>query len=303
MDEPHTVLVVGATGNLGRRVTEALVRRGKRVRALVRPGTDAGALTNLGVEVVRGDLTKPSTLPPALAGVDALVTSAIGYSLRKPGDSLQAVDLEGNRNLVDAARKANVPRFVFTSILTCDQAPDVPHFWAKKVTEDRLEEAGVPFIALRPGAYFGGPMWTQQIASGSLMAMGPTNVPWTYIHVDDVADALARAVDEPRAVGKRIDLGSDRPVSLEDLVRLIRQETGMPIRIAPPPANRSWGGSRDSAAAGDRARDMRAMTEYFATGKYVADTRQQAELFPPVPTMEEAVRRVIAESRAAKPPS
>ncbi len=303
MDEPHTVLVVGATGNLGGRVTEELVHRGKRVRALVRPGTDAAALTNLGAEVVRGDLTKPSTLPPALAGVDALVTSAIGYSLRKPGDSLQAVDLEGNRNLVDAARKADLPLFVFTSILTCDQARDVPHFWAKKVTEDHLEEAGVPFIALRPGAYFGGPMWAQQIASGSLMALGPTNVPWTYIHVDDVASALARAVDEPRAIGQRIDLGSDRPVSLEELARLLGNETGAPIRIAPPPASRPWGGPGDAAAAEERARDMRAMMAYFATGKYVADTRQQAELFPPVPTMEDTVRRVVAEFRGAAPSS
>ncbi len=302
MNKPHTVLVVGATGNLGNRVAKALVQRGKRVRALVRPGTDATALTSLGVDVVRGDLTKPATLPPALAGVDALVTSAIGYSLRKPGDSLQGVDLEGNRNLVDAARKADLPRFVFTSILTCDQAPDVPHFWAKKLTEDHLEEAGVPFSALRPGAFFGGPMWTQQIASGSLMAMGPTKVPWTFIHMDDVADALARAVDEPRAVGQRIDLGCDRPVSLEDLARLIGQATGTPVRIAPPPANRARGGPRDSAAAEERARDMRAMMAYFATGKYVADTKLQAEFFPPVPTMVDTVRRVVAESRGAMPP-
>lgn len=303
MDKPHTVLVVGATGNLGSRLTKTLVRRGKRVRALVRPGTDAAALTDLGVELVRGDLTQPATLPSALAGVDALVTSAIGYSLRKPEDSLKAVDVEGNRNLVDAARAADLPRFVFTSILACDQAPEVPHFWAKKLTEDHLEEAGVPFIALRPGAYFGGPLWTRQIASGSLMAMGATNVPWTYIHVDDVGDALARAVDEPRAVGRRIDLGSDRPVSLEELARIIRQEAGVPIRIAPPPANPAWGGSRDPAAAEERARDMRAMMGFFATGKYVADTRMQAELFPPVPTIEDTVRRAVAEPRGAKPPS
>lgn len=295
--------MVGATGDLGSRVTRALVQRGKQVRALARPGTEIAALTNLGVDVVRGDLTNPATLPPALAGVDALVTTAIGYSLRKPGDSLKTVDLEGNRNLVDAARKADLPRFVFTSILTCDQAPEVPHFWAKKLTEDHLEEAGVPFIALRPGAYFGGPMWTQQIASGSVKAMGPTNVPWTFIHIDDVAHALARAVDEPRAVGKRIDLGCDRPVSLEDLARLISQATGAPVRIAAPPANRAWGGPRGPAEAEERARDMRAMMEYFATGKYVADTRLQAELFPPVPTMEDTVRRAVAESRGVRPPS
>ncbi len=145
-------------------------------------------------------------------------------------------------------------------------------------------------------------MWAQQVASGSLMALGPTNVPWTFIHVDDVADALARAVDEPHAVGKRIDLGSDRPVSLEELARLIGQATGAPMRIAPPPANRAWGGQGDPAAE-ERARDMRAMIEFFATGRYVADTRQQAKLFPPVPTMEDAVRRVVTEARGVKPPS
>jgi uncharacterized protein YbjT (DUF2867 family) len=46
------------------------------------------------------------------------------------------VDDRGNRSLVDAATRAGVGRFVFTSILTCDQAPDVPHFWRKKVIED-----------------------------------------------------------------------------------------------------------------------------------------------------------------------
>src|SRR5207245_1975470 len=124
--------------------------------------------------IVRGDLTKPETLPAALQGVDAVVTTAIGYSQRKPQDSLEAVDIEGNRNLVDAAKRANIRRFVFTSILTCDQAADVPHFWAKKLTEDHLEAQGVPFVALRPGAYMGGgPWWEQSLAQGTLPAFGP----------------------------------------------------------------------------------------------------------------------------------
>jgi uncharacterized protein YbjT (DUF2867 family) len=57
--------------------------------------------------------------------------------------------------LVDAARRAGLGRFVFTSILTCDKAPGEPHFWCKKLIEDHLEPSGVPFMSLRPGAFVG----------------------------------------------------------------------------------------------------------------------------------------------------
>lgn len=119
----NTVLVVGSTGDLGGRVVEALLARGKRVRALVRTGTDPGRLAAKGVEVARGDMIDPASLDRALAGIDAVVTTAAGYVRRRKGDSLRTVDDRGNRNLVDAAKKAGVQRFVFTSILTCDEAP------------------------------------------------------------------------------------------------------------------------------------------------------------------------------------
>jgi uncharacterized protein YbjT (DUF2867 family) len=116
------VLVVGGTGALGGRVVRELVNRGRSVRALVREGSDGSRLTDQGVEIVRGDLVDPASLEPALDGVDALVTTAAGYVRRRKGDSLAAVDDRGNRNLVDAARKAGLGRFVFTSILTADMA-------------------------------------------------------------------------------------------------------------------------------------------------------------------------------------
>ena len=131
VDDERPVLFVGATGNLGGRILRSLLSRGKKVRALVRPGSDASRLPQEGVEVVRGDLLDASSLDRAASGVSTVVTSAIGYSARKEGDSLRT-DGEGNRNLVDAAKRAGVSKFVFLSILACDQAPDVPHFWAKK---------------------------------------------------------------------------------------------------------------------------------------------------------------------------
>src|SRR6266581_3379121 len=190
MPETSTVLVVGATGDLGGRAVDALLARGKRVRALVREGTDPR---------------------------------------RRKGDSLEKVDDLGNRNLVDAAKKMEIRRFVFTSILTCDQARDVPHFWQKKLIEDYLEASGTPFVALRPGAFLGGGsarFFLRGLEKGRMMTFGSPTVRWTYIHPDDVARCLALAVDEPRAVGRRIDLGTARPVSTVELAGVLADLLG-----------------------------------------------------------------------------
>lgn len=273
------VLVVGATGDLGGRIVRALLSRGKSVRALVRPGSDADELAKIGVEIVRGDMLEPSTLAPAMKGVSAVVSSAIGYSMRRKSDSLKT-DTEGNRNLAEAAKAARVPRFVLISILTCDQARDVPHFWAKKLMEDRLQELGVPFVALRPGAYLGGPWMKAALEHGQVMAMTPAGVRITFIAPDEVARAAALAVDEPRAVGKRIDLGSDRALSGPELIELLSRLMGKSLQPAPRPA-------------GAVSADMMAMFQHFQTGKYVADTHLQGELFGPIPRIEDSARKML----------
>src|SRR5438445_37449 len=146
------VLVVGGTGMLGGQIVQQLLARGKRVRALVRPTSDTESLRTAGVELVSGDLMDADSLPQALDGVDAVVTSAAGYTRHTPGDTIET-DHTGNRNLVDAAAASGVRRYVLTSILSCHEAPDVPHFWAKKLAEDHLAERGVPFVSMRPGAF------------------------------------------------------------------------------------------------------------------------------------------------------
>ncbi|HEV8050354.1 MAG TPA: SDR family oxidoreductase, partial [Thermoplasmata archaeon] len=232
--DARPVLVVGATGDLGGRTVRALLARGHRVRALVRPGSESAGLRSQGVEIAEGDMLAPPTLEAAMTGVSAVVSSAIGYSRRRPSDSLRT-DFEGNHNLVDAAKKTQVPRFIFLSILACEKAPGVPHFWAKKVTEDYLAAQGVPFVALRPGAFLGAPTgrfraWMlKAIERGRMMTMTTAGVRMTYIAPDEVARALAMAVDEPRAVGQRIDLGSDRAVSGPELAELVGRLLGRPI--------------------------------------------------------------------------
>jgi uncharacterized protein YbjT (DUF2867 family) len=290
------VLLVGATGDLGGRTLRALRSRGKTVRVLVRPSSDVSRLPKEGVEVVRGDMLDPSSLTPAMSGVSAVVSTAAGYTRRKGGDSIRT-DFEGNHNLVDAAKKAAVPRFVFLSILACDLAPNVPHFWAKKVTEDYLQQQGVPFVVLRPGAFLGAPSgrfreWMLSgLQKGQVMGMTQGAVRITYIDPDEVARSLALAVDEPRALGQKIDLGSDRALSGLELTELVGRLLHRPMKMRAM----GGGGMKFAALFSPGLRGMVEMTRFFQTGKYVADTRLQGDLFGPIPRVEEAARQTLVD--------
>jgi uncharacterized protein YbjT (DUF2867 family) len=284
------VLVVGGTGLLGGRVVTALLSGGKQVRALVRPASDAAALEQAGVQIVRGDMMDPPSLLRAMDGVDAVVTTAAGYTRHSKGDTSQ-IDTVGNRNLVDAAHRAGIRRFVLTSILTCDQTPQVPHFWHKKLVEDRLAEQDVPFVSLRPGAFLDGisQMGGDPFAKGRLMWAGSPTIPLTFVDTHDVAAYLAEAVDAPDVDGECIDIGWDRPVSIQEIAQISGRLLGRPMRVRSIPTGVVNGLSTVVGRFSPMVKDMGAMMRWFQTGRYVADPTRQREVFGAVPTAEEAI--------------
>jgi uncharacterized protein YbjT (DUF2867 family) len=294
MTDNEHVLVVGGTGMLGGQVVNELLVRGKRVRALVRPTSDAKRLESNGVEIARGDMMDPASLLQAMDGADAVVSTAAGYTRHSKGDT-DEIDIIGNQNLADAARRAGVNRFVLTSILTCDQTPQVPHFWHKKLAEDRLEELGVPFVALRPGGFLdmitqmGGDPFTKR----RLMWFGSPTIPLTFVLTRDLAGYLADAVDAPGVDGQRIDIGWDRPVSMEEIAQISGWLLGEKIRVWSIPAPLINTAGAVVGKFNPMIKDMTAMMRWFQTGQYVADTTRQREVFGQVPTAEDAIGRLI----------
>lgn len=223
------VLVVGATGHLGTQVVDELIARGKTVRALVRPATDASKLESRGVQIARGDMLDPDSLVAAMDGADAVITTAAGYT----GSNKNATEIDtvGNANLAAAAHETGIRRFILTSILTSDRTPNVPHFWHKKLAEDELERLGVPFVALRPGAFLDqiATMGGDPIAKGRIMWMGRTGTPLTFVLTSDLAGYLAAAVDADTAPGERVDIGWDRPASITETTELLSAATNTTI--------------------------------------------------------------------------
>ncbi|MEA5453552.1 SDR family oxidoreductase [Sinomonas sp. JGH33] len=287
------VLMVGGTGFVGGQVVTALRERGKSVRGLVRPASDASRLEAAGVEIARGDMMDLDSLVRAMEGADAVITTAAGYTRHSKGDTAE-IDVTGNRNLADAAARTGVRCFVLTSILTCDQTPDVPHFWHKKLMEDRLEQQQVPFVALRPGAFldqitrFGG----DPFAKGRLSWIGSPGTRITFVLTADLAAYLAAAVDADIASGERIDIGWDRPVSMQDVAGISSRLLGRPITVRSAPTGLIRTAGRVLGPVMPMARDMGSMLNWFETGRYVADTTRQAQVFG-VPTAEDAIARFI----------
>ncbi len=111
----ETATVTGATGHLGNVLVRELVRRGKSVRALVLPDDGAESLAGLPVEIVRGDVTRPDTLPPAFRGSEVAFHLAGVVSISSLDDErVRAVNGDGTRNVVAACRAAGVRRLVHT---------------------------------------------------------------------------------------------------------------------------------------------------------------------------------------------
>jgi uncharacterized protein YbjT (DUF2867 family) len=294
------VLVVGATGSLGSKVVDELLARGKNVRALVRPASDAGRLESRGVQIARGDMLDLDSLVAAMNGADAVITTAAGYT--RGGKNAHDIDTIGNANLAEAAHRTGIRRFVLTSILTSDQTPQVPHFWHKKLAEDKLEQLGVPFVALRPGAFLDqvATMAGNPLDKGRLIWMSKATVPLTFVRTSDLAAYLAAAVDAPAANSERIDIGWDRPVSMREVADLMGHRAGRKIKVWAVPSVVVRAAGAVVGRFNPVVKDMAAMFGWFDTGRYVADPRRQEQLFGPVPTAEDALAEYTDELRTAQ---
>jgi dihydroflavonol-4-reductase len=106
-----TVLLTGATGLIGSNIAAQLVAGGDRVRALVRPSSDAVPLQDLGVDVVRGDIVNREDVLPAVDGAEVVVHSAaVLGGATQTAEEHYGVNVRGTANLFDAAEAAHAPR-------------------------------------------------------------------------------------------------------------------------------------------------------------------------------------------------
>jgi uncharacterized protein YbjT (DUF2867 family) len=228
------ILVVGATGLLGGLITRRLLAQGQPVRILTRARSAYQPLEQAGATPAFGDLKDRASLDAACAGVDVVITTANAV-LRGGEDTLQSVDVDGNRNLIDAARAAGVKQFIFISALGVDADSAVPIFQAKAKSEEYLRASGLPYTIIAPPAFM--EVWVPMVVLGPLQASRPVTLigegrsKHNLVSTADVVAFTTAAIGHPSAMNQHLPIGGPEALSWSDVIAACEGVLGRSIHI------------------------------------------------------------------------
>jgi dihydroflavonol-4-reductase len=316
-------LVTGATGFVGAAVARALLRDGWEVRVLVRAGSDRDNLQHLVLETAIGDLTDRPSLDDALVDCVGLFHVAADYRLgaRDP-QQLYRANVEGTRNILEAARQAGVERAVYTSSVATmgiptDGSPGdertpvglaamIGHYKRSKYLAEQLvlemAQDGFPVVIVNPSTPVGPgdvkPTPTGQVvldaAAGRMPAYVDTGL--NIVHVDDVAAGHLMAYHRGRT-GERYILGGQDMTLREILFHIARlvgrkpPSVRLPYAVVLPIAYVAEAVAKVTGRSGRVTLEGVRMSRkrmFFSSAKAVRDLGYGWR--PPVEALEDAVR-------------
>jgi uncharacterized protein YbjT (DUF2867 family) len=228
------ILIVGATGYLGRATARRLLARGESVRAMTRAPAKAEALRELGAEVVVGDLHDEASLRRACSGADRVFATA--HALMGRGkESSKYVDDIGHKRLVDMAKASGVQHFVYASSHGSTAHSPVLFARIKADVEQYLKQSGLSHTILQPTAFMewhahefiGKPI----LEEGKVTLLGPGESPINLVAVDDVARFAVIALTDARAAGQVIEIGGFDNCSRMEIVHLYEKLSGRQAKV------------------------------------------------------------------------
>ncbi|MEU5432503.1 NAD(P)H-binding protein [Streptomyces sp. NPDC020719] len=217
-----TILVTGATGNIGGKVLARLLAAGHPVRALTRD--PSRARLPAGVEVVGADMGRPDTLPDALDGVRAVFLMSLGHNKRTH-----------DAQLIEVARKTGVEHIVQLSTLgvaEVEEENDTPLGLWHRQAERALTESGIAWTILRPNGFMTHALgWRDAVHGDGVVRSPVADLPEALIDPRDIADVAVRALTEPGHQGRVYALTGPEALTAREQVAVVGSVLGKRLRF------------------------------------------------------------------------
>jgi uncharacterized protein YbjT (DUF2867 family) len=231
-----SLLIIGGTGTLGRQIVLQALTKGYQVRCLVRNFRKANFLKEWGVELVYGDLNKPETIPPCLKGISAIIDA----STSRPNEfnSLKKVDWDGKLCLIEAAKAANIQRFIFFSAQNVEQFDNIPLMKLKYGIENKLKKSGIPYTIFRLTGFYQGLIEQYAIPILENLPIWVTNenTSVSYMDTQDIAKFCLRSLQLPQTINQTFFLSGLKGWVSSEIINLCEQLAGQSARVQKVPS-------------------------------------------------------------------
>jgi uncharacterized protein YbjT (DUF2867 family) len=230
-----SLLIIGGTGTLGRQIVLQALTKGYQVRCLVRNFRKASFLKEWGAELVYGDLTRPETIPPCLRGITAVIDASTSRATEL--DSLKKVDWEGKLCLIEAAKIANIQRFIFFSAQNVEQFENIPLMKVKNGIEIKLKESGIPYTIFRLTGFYQGLIEQYAIPILENLPIWVTNENTyiSYMDTQDIAKFCLRSLQILQAKNQTFFLSGSKGWVSSEIITLCEQLAGQEAKVQKVP--------------------------------------------------------------------
>jgi len=305
------IAITGAAGFIGRNLARYLAQRGYGVIALVRTRDQKQSLQADVLDVWFADVTDPASLRNAFSGVDVVVHLAALFTNPEASRQLYyLVNVEGTKNVLEAARDSGVRRVIHCSTVGVasgvgpppysETTPYSPQgddkYETTKCEAERLvlqyyKTSGLPIVVIRPAQVYGPgdvrkAKFYRMVKKGVIVDPGRTMKHLVY--VDDLCRAMELAIVREEAVGQGFIIAGEKPIALNDLVGVVASELGVSVpKIRLPAMPITWLCSITEALCGPlrikpplyrRSMDFFTRSVYFDVSKAERELGFHAEM-------------------------
>lgn len=227
------ILITGATGYVGSAMLPHILATSEPVRALVRSEKSVSRVRTAGAESVIGSVTDRASLDKAMQGVDTVI-HLVAVNKNKGQQTMTAINHQGTINVVDAAKKAGVRRFIHMS--GCGLRSDMSQEFARTKGQgsDYVKASGLDYTIIGPSVIYGEgdefvnnladlfKLWIYPVAP----VVGNGKTRFAPIWKEDVARVFVKCLQDPQTIGQYYEIGGPENIEYKQMMQIIKDKLG-----------------------------------------------------------------------------